>query len=133
MLVAVSDEANIAKLARYKEITSKLADPRTINDEVAKQLIAEGKAIYWASGSIHSTETGSPEMLMELAYRLAVEDSPLIQAIRKNVIVLITPTLEVDGRDMMVDHYYYRKANPGKRAPGLIYWGKYVAHDNNRD
>ncbi len=133
MLVVVSDEANLTKLAHYKEITAKLADPRAINDEIAKQLIADGKAIYWASGSIHSTETGSPEMLMELAYRLAVEDSPMIDAIRKNVIVMITPTLEVDGRDMMVDLYNYRKANEGKRTPGLIYWGKYVAHDNNRD
>jgi hypothetical protein len=133
MLVVVSDEANLAKLSRYKEITSKLADPRQTSEEMAKQLIAEGKAVYWASGSIHSTETGSPEMLMELAYRLAVEDSPVIQAIRKNVIVMITPTLEVDGRDMMVDLYNYRKANEGKRVPGLVYWGKYVAHDNNRD
>ena len=133
MLIVVSDEANLAKLARYKEITAKLGDPRTINDELAKQLAAEGKAIYWASGSIHSTETGSPEMLMEMAYRLAVEESPFIQAIRKNVIVMITPTLEVDGRDTMVDLYNYRKANEGKRSPGLIYWGKYVAHDNNRD
>ena len=133
MLVVVSDEANLAKLSRYKEITAKLADPRNLNDDAAKLLIAEGKAIYWLSGSIHSTETGSPEMLMELAYRLAVEDSPLIDAIRKNVIVMITPTLEVDGRDMMVDLYNYRKANEGKRVPGLVYWGKYVAHDNNRD
>jgi hypothetical protein len=133
MLVVVSDEVNLAKLARYKEITAKLADPRTITDEIASQLAAEGKAIYWASGSIHSTETGSPEMLMELAYRLAVEDTPMIDAIRKNVIVMITPTLEVDGRDAMVDLYKYRKANEGKRSPGLIYWGKYVAHDNNRD
>ena len=46
---------------------------------------------------------------------------------------MITPTLEVDGRDMMVDLYNWRKANEGKRAPSLLYWGKYVAHDNNRD
>jgi len=72
-------------------------------------------------------------MLMELAYRLAVEESPFIQAIRKNVIVLITPVLEVDGHDMMVDTYNYRKANPGKNSPNLVFWGKYVAHDNNRD
>jgi len=133
LLIAISDEANIARLAQLKEITAKLADPRRINDEIAKQLIAEGKAIYWASGSIHSPETGSPEMLMEMAYRLAVEESPFIQAIRKNVIVMITPTLEVDGRDAMVDLYNYKKANEGKRFPPLIYWGKYVAHDNNRD
>ena len=133
LLIAVGDEASIANLAKYKEITAKLSDPRRTNDEDAKKLIGEGKAIYWASGSIHSPETGSPEMLMELAYRLAVEETPHIQQIRKNVIVLITPTLEVDGRDMMVDLYNWRKANEGKRAPSLLYWGKYVAHDNNRD
>jgi hypothetical protein len=133
LLVVVSDEANIAKLDRYKEITARLADPRKTNDAEAQQLIGEGKAIYWASGSIHSPETGSPEMLMELAYRLAVEDSPFIEAIRKNVIVMITPALEVDGRDRAVDQYNYRKANPNKQAPPLLYWGKYVAHDNNRD
>ncbi|HEX9000642.1 MAG TPA: M14 family zinc carboxypeptidase, partial [Blastocatellia bacterium] len=133
LLVVVGDESNIANLAKYKEITAKLGDPRKLTDEQAKQLIGEGKAIYWASGSIHSPETGSPEMLMEMAYRLAVEETPFIQAIRKNVIVMITPTLEVDGRDMMVDLYNWRKANEGKRAPSLLYWGKYVAHDNNRD
>jgi hypothetical protein len=133
ILVAVGDEALLAKLDRYKEITAKLADPRRINEAEAQSLIGEGKAFYWASGAIHSPETGSPEMLMELAYRLAVEESPFIQAIRKNVIVLITPVLEVDGRDKMVDIYNYRKANPAKNAPSLIYWGKYVAHDNNRD
>ena len=133
LLIAVGDEAALAKLDRYKEITSKLADPRQTNDAEAQRLIGEGKALYWLSGSIHSPETGSPEMLMELTYRLAVEESPFIQAIRKNVIVLITPVLEVDGRDRMVDIYNYRKANPGKNFPSLLYWGKYVAHDNNRD
>lgn len=133
MLVLVSDEANLARLDRYKEITAKLADPRRINAAEAQQLVTEGKPFYWASGSIHSPETGSPEMLMELAFRLAVEDSPFIEAIRKNMIVMITPALEVDGRDRMVDLYNYRKANPGKPMPSLLYWGKYVAHDNNRD
>ncbi len=133
MLVLVSDEANLAKLDRYKEITAKLADPRKLTDSEAQALIAEGKPFYWASGSIHSPETGSPEMLMEMAYRLAVEDSPFIEDIRKNMIVMITPALEVDGRDRMVDLYNYRKANQGKPMPSLLYWGKYVAHDNNRD
>ena len=133
LLIAISDEANLTRLDRYKEITASLADPRRTTDAEAQSLIGEGKAMYWASGSIHSPETGSPEMLMELAYRLAVEDSPFYDAIRKNMIVLITPVLETDGRDRMVDVYNYRKANPGKNAPNLLYWGKYVAHDNNRD
>jgi hypothetical protein len=133
LLVAVSDESNLAALDRYKQIVAKLADPRKIKDADAQQLVHDGKPIYWLSGSIHSPETGSPEMLMELAYRLAVENTPLIENVRKNVIVLITPVLEVDGRDRDVDVYNYRKANPDKPAPNLIYWGHYVAHDNNRD
>src|SRR4029450_7202707 len=82
MLVIVSDEASLAKLDRYQEITASLADPRKPDAAAAQQLIGEGKAFYWASGSIHSPEQGSPEMLMELAYRLAVADSPRVDATR---------------------------------------------------
>ena len=83
---------------------------------------------------MHSPETGGPEMLIELAYRLIVEETPFIQNIRNNVITLITPVIEVDGREKQVDTYYFNK----KRAQGdarlpLMYWGKYVQHDNNRD
>src|SRR5215472_4297369 len=133
MLVVVGDESSVANLAKYKEITAKLADPRRIKDEEAKRLVGEGKAFYWASGSIHSPETGSPEMLMELAYRLAVEETPFIQQIRKNVIVMITPATEVDGRDRMVDLYLYRKHHPDANPYPLVWWGHYVSHDNNRD
>src|SRR4029077_8005089 len=109
LVVAVSDEANLAKLDRYKEIAARLADPRGLGDAEAQKLIAEGKPIYWADGSIHSPETGAPEMLMELAYRLAVEDTPFIQKIRRDAIVLSTPIVEVDGHDRMVDVYMQHK------------------------
>ena len=99
LVVAISDEATIANLDHYRAITAKLADPRTLTDAEADKLIAEAKPFYWASGSIHSPETGAPEMLMELAYRLAVEESPFIQQIRKNSIVLLTPIVETDGHD----------------------------------
>src|SRR5205085_6789284 len=107
LLVAVSDEANLQKLDRYKETTARLADPRKTTDAEAEQLIGECKAMYWLSGSIHSPETGSPEMLMELAYRLAVDESPLVRGIRRDTIALITPVLEVDGHDRMVHAYTY--------------------------
>jgi hypothetical protein len=134
MLVAlVSDEANLARMDRYKEITRRLADPRGLSDAVAQKLIAEGKPIYWADGSIHSPETGAPEMLMELAYRLAVEESPFIQKIRKDSIVMITPLVETDGHDRMVDIYMHRKKHPENPPYPLVWWGHYVSHDNNRD
>ncbi|MEO7453372.1 MAG: M14 family zinc carboxypeptidase [Fimbriimonadales bacterium] len=132
MVVAIiSDEANMARLEHYKGINQKLGDPRGLQN--ADELIKEGLPFYYATGAMHSTESGSPEMLMELAYRLAVEETPFIQTIRKNSFVMLTPVLETDGRDRYVDTYYYRKQNPDKPAIPLIYWGKYVAHDNNRD
>src|SRR5947208_2417247 len=133
LVAAVSDEANLAKLDRYKEITARLADPRGLSDADAQKLIAEGKPMYWADGSIHSPETGSPEMLMELAYRLAVEDTPFIQKIRRDAIVLITPIVEVDGHDRMVDIYMQHKKHPDQPPYPLTWWGHYVSHDNNRD
>src|SRR5207244_240771 len=133
LIVAVSNEANLAKLDRYKEITARLADPRGLSDTEAEKIIAEGKPMYWADGSIHSPETGAPEMLMELAYRLAVEDTPFIQKIRNDSVVLITPIVEVDGRDRMVDVYLQHKKHPDQPPYPLIWWGHYVSHDNNRD
>ena len=131
--VAIADEATIRGLDKYKQITAQLTDPRKTTEAQAKQLVATGKPIYYAMGSIHSTEYGSPEMLMELAYRLAVGESKLIQEIRNNIIFVFTPATEVDGRERAVDNFNFTQKNPGQPAPGMVYWGKYVAHDNNRD
>ncbi|HEU4939124.1 MAG TPA: M14 family zinc carboxypeptidase [Vicinamibacterales bacterium] len=129
--MAIADEATIKQLDKYRQITAELTDPRKLTEAQAKQLIATGKPIYFASGSIHSPETGSPEMLMELAFRLAVEESPFIQTIRNNVIFVFTPASEVDGREKQVDNFIAQQK--GQPVPSMVYWGKYVQHDNNRD
>ena len=133
--VAVASEKLIAGLEENRTRLAKLADPRTIqmNDVEADRVVAQSTPIYYITGTIHSTETGAPTALMELAYRLAVDDSAYIRFIRENVITLITPVVEVDGRDRMVDIYKWHLENPGKQWPNLIYWGHYIAHDNNRD
>ncbi len=134
IVLAVADEATIRDLDRYKQIVADLTDPRRTNDAKARELIASGKPIYWVTTGMHSPETGGPEMVQELAYRLAVQETPLIQQIRANVITLITPVIEVDGREKQVDTYYFNKKLPtGATRLPLMYWGKYVAHDNNRD
>jgi hypothetical protein len=104
-----------------------------LDDAKAEALIAQTTPVYYITGTMHSTETGAPTALMELAYRLAVDDAPYIKKIRSEVVTLITPVVEADGRDRMVDLYRWHKANPGKQYPRLVYWGHYVAHDNNRD
>jgi hypothetical protein len=133
--VAVASEQLLARLDENKARLSKLADPRLINlnDDEADKLVAASFPVYYITGALHSNETGSPTALMELAYRLAVDDSAYVKNIRDNVVTLITPVVEVDGRNRAVDVYNWHVANPNSNWPPLVYWGKYVAHDNNRD
>jgi len=133
--VAVASEKLLAKLDENRARLTKLADPRTINldDNEADKLVAASFPIYYITGTIHSVETGAPTALMELAYRLAVDDSAYVKNIRDNVVTLITPVVEVDGRNRMVDVYNWHLAHPKENWPPLLYWGHYVAHDNNRD
>jgi len=133
--VAVASESLLAKLDENRARLTKLADPRLINmnDSEADKLVDESFPIYYITGTIHSPETGAPTAMMELAYRLAVDDSPYIKSIRDGMVTLITPIVEVDGRDRMVDVYNWHLAHPGENWPPLLYWGHYVAHDNNRD
>jgi hypothetical protein len=133
--VAIADESLLKGQKGNNERLAKLADPRTIgmDDAKAQPLIDASYPVYYITGTIHSTETGAPTALMEMAYRLAVDNSPYIKYIRSHMIVLITPVVEVDGRDRMVDIYKWHRAHPTEEWPRLAYWGHYVAHDNNRD
>jgi hypothetical protein len=132
---AIADPKLLADAKTNDARLAQLADPRTIglDDAKARQIVDQSWPIYYITGTIHSPETGAPTALMELAYRLAVDDAPYIKYIRSHMIVLITPVVEVDGRDRMVDIYKWHKAHPGQDWPRLLYWGHYVAHDNNRD
>jgi hypothetical protein len=133
--VAVSSPENLKNLEENRARLAKLADPRTIklDDAEADKLVTQAVPVYYITGTIHSPETGAPTALMELAYRLAVDESPYVREVREGTITLITPVVEVDGRDRMVDIYRWHLAHPKDFYPPLIYWGKYVAHDNNRD
>jgi hypothetical protein len=134
VVLAIADEATLQALDEYKAMLGLLGDPRKITEGQARQIVQTAKPLYWINSGIHSPETGGPEMLIELAYRLIVEETPFIQQIRNNTIVFITPVLEVDGRERVVDAYYYSKKNPAVlRNTLMMYWGKYVQHDNNRD
>ena len=133
--VAIASEPLMAKLDKNAADLAKLADPRTIkmNDAVADEIANRATPVYYITGAIHATESGAPTALMELAYRLAVDDSLYIRNIREHVITVITPVVEPDGRDRAVDVYEWKKKHPNDTPPSAIYAGHYVAHDNNRD
>jgi hypothetical protein len=145
VIVWISSEANMRNLERNKTNLKRIADPRGLTDAQANELIANTKPHYHLMGGLHSGEVGPSEMLMELAYRLVAETSPLINGIRENVYVSITPQADPDGRDRNVDWFYRglemaAQPQPAGATPtgrgggaGVPYWGKYVYHDNNRD
>ncbi|NNM06433.1 MAG: hypothetical protein HKO65_15175 [Gemmatimonadetes bacterium] len=134
ILAVVSSEENMARLTDYQDMMKRLADPRTIEEAAAEGLFGTAKPFYWATGAMHSGETGSPEMLMEIVYRVAVEESPFIRTIRDNLFFMTTPVLEVDGRAKQVDVAMAPRLDPEGTYPSRpLWWGKYVAHDDNRD
>jgi len=118
IVLAVASEANIRDLEKNKQDLIALTDPRKTTEAQARAIIARAKPIYWLTSGVHSTERGGPEMLMELAYRLVVEETPFIQQIRNNVITFITPVVEVDGRERIVDTAYFnaQRAARARRA-----------------
>ena len=136
VMVLISSESNIASLESNRQNMAKLADPRGITEAQAHEIIAKTKPMYVALGGLHSAETGPPEMLAELAYRLVTEDSDLIGKVRENVIVGINPASDPDGRDRYTDWYYRNMLDDTDDldpVPDAPYWGKYIFHDDNRD
>ena len=137
ILLVIADEKGIANLVQLKATTAALADPRKTTPEQAETIIQQARPIYYFNGAIHADESVSPDMLMELVYRLAVSEQPMIRRIRENTVVLINPASNPDGRDKMADWFYkYLKGKtdydtlPRQSPP---YWSKYVYVDSNRD
>jgi hypothetical protein len=137
LLVAVGDAESLKQLERSRAEAAELADPRRTDEAASERIIAGLKPFYLLHGGLHSSETGSPEMLMELGYRLAVSEAPHIRQIRERLTVLINPVAEPDGRDRQVEWFYrhLKGKTDWEALPPLSppYWGKYVYHDNNRD
>jgi hypothetical protein len=131
--VTIAAPETLRDLDRYREIQRRLADPRLTSGDDAAKLAAEGKTVVLITCSIHSTELASTQTAMEFAYRLLTEDTPRFQAILRNTIFLLVPSLNPDGVDIVARWYRRTLGTPydGTGPPEL--YNKYVGHDNNRD
>lgn len=131
--VTISSPDTIAHLDHYKEIQAKLADPRITTPEQAKQLVAQDKTVLVVTCNVHSTEIASSQSATEFAYRLATGDTPEINNILKNVIVVLVPSLNPDGEQLVVDWYKKYLGTPYEGSSPVVLWHHYVGHDDNRD
>jgi hypothetical protein len=138
VLATISSPANLARLEEFKQIQDQLADPRKLGpplarDRKAAELIRRGKTIVLITCGIHSTEVGSYLSSMLIAHRLASSTEPEIQRILDNTIILLVPSLNPDGVDIVKNWYDKTLGTPfeGTDPPELYH--KYTGHDNNRD
>jgi len=131
-LLFISSEENMQQLDRWKEISTSLARAR-ISENEAEQLVKEGKAVVWFDAGMHATERACAQMINELIYNLATEETAEMRKIRDNVVTMICPVINPDGLDIVTDWYRKNLGTPYETSRPPILYQKYVGHDNNRD
>ncbi|MDE3197064.1 MAG: peptidase M14 [Acidobacteriota bacterium] len=133
IVAAIAAPETLKNLAKYKEIQRRLADPRITTPEQAEPMFREGKNIILMTCSIHATEVASTHSAVEFAYRLITESNPRFDAILHNTILLLVPSLNPDGVDIVTSWYRKTLNTPWEGTSPPWLWQKYVGHDNNRD
>jgi hypothetical protein len=130
----ISSPANLAKLDDAKKIAGRLARAEDLNDDQAKDLARGSKVIVHIDGGLHSDEVAGTQHTMILAYNLlSAKGDPQIDAILDNVILVLWPTLNPDGQDMVVHWYRQNLGSKYEVSPLPMLYQDYVGHDNNRD
>ena len=130
----ISSPANLASVERYREIAQRLAHPAGLTDGEARQLAREGRAFVDISGGLHASEVAGAQHTIQLAHDLvAGANEPRIRAILDNVVLVLWPSLNPDGQDIVADWYRENVGGPYESAPLHELYQKYIGHDNNRD
>jgi hypothetical protein len=130
-IIASAD--TLRNLDRYRDIQGRLADPRRTSEAEAEKFIAHGKTVVMITCSIHSTEVASTLTAIEFAYRLLTENRPKFKTILDNTILILVPSLNPDGVDIVRDWYYKTVGTAFEGTSPPVLYQKYVGHDNNRD
>jgi hypothetical protein len=130
----ISTPDNLSKIDRYREIWQRLAHPQGLTDADAQRLAAEGKALVHIDGGLHAIEVAGPQHTPRLAYDLLSKvDEPATRAMLDNVVLMLWPTINPDGQQMVAEWYMKNVGTPYELSPVPWLDQDYVGHDNNRD
>jgi hypothetical protein len=132
-LAVISSETNLANLAQLKQYNAVLADPRTATREQRIEALDKGKVFVCISCAMHATECAAPQFGMEFAYTLATSNEEPWRSTRDNCVVLILPSTNPDGLDLVADWYRKTVGTPYEATELTRLYQLYVGHDNNRD
>lgn len=128
----ISSPENLKKVDRHREIARRLSRPEGVSEAQAAALAREGKPLVHIDGGLHSTEVAGPQHTLMLAHNLLTKtNDPQIARILDNVILMLWPTINPDGHQMVADWYMKNQGTPNETLPRL--YQDYVGHDNNRD
>jgi hypothetical protein len=132
LLAVISSEKNLAQLDRLKTIARQLAEGR-ISETEARKLAQEGKPFVWIDGGMHATEVGCAQHTINLGYDMVAREDPEYRRIRENAVLLLIPSINPDGQNMVADWFMQRYGTPQEGTPLPALYQKYAGHDNNRD
>ncbi|CAN5564263.1 M14 family metallopeptidase [soil metagenome] len=132
LLLMVSSEANMKQLEKWRSTSEQLSRAK-IDEKQARALAAAGKAIVWIDAGMHASEVASAQMMPELAYRMATEESTEMKKIRDQVVALLMVEMNPDGLDIVADWYNGNLGTAFETTQPPWLYHHYVGHDNNRD
>jgi murein tripeptide amidase MpaA len=133
ILAVISSEANLRNRERYKDIARRLSMARGVDDATAQALAREGKAIVWIDGGLHATEVAGAQHTPELGWWLVSSEDDEARRVRDQVILLLMPSMNPDGLDIVRDWYYKNLGTPFETTTPPELYHHYIGHDNNRD
>jgi murein tripeptide amidase MpaA len=133
VVVTVTAEANQARLEEIRQVNLRLADPRGLDEDEAEHLLARGRTIVAMAYSIHSTEVGGTMSALALLHHLAASDSPEVRRILNETVLLVLPSHNPDGTQLVTEWYRRQLGTEFEGTPPPVLYHPYVGHDNNRD
>ena len=133
LMAVISSVANMRRLPHFKSASRRLALASDLTPSEAQELATDAKSVVWIDFGLHSTEVAHAQVAPQLAYYAVTDESPEMQTIRDNVILLLLPNMNPDGTSLVADWYASHVGTPYERSSPVELYQRYAGHDNNRD
>ncbi len=139
--LVIASVANLNRLDSLKADLAKLADPRKVSKEEGDRLAATLPAVAWMAYTIHGDEMSGSDAALAVGYHLAAGSDAAVTDLLENLVVIIDPLMNPDGRDrFLAMQAQNRTVQPSVDDQSLLHSGvwpsgrmNHYLFDMNRD